>query len=273
MSSSDCVAFLQWTLPRLNMRWPGFRKVRGQVCKRIRRRIAVLGLEDYEDYRDFVEENPAEWDVLDSFCRVTISRFYRDRGVFDLLAQRLLPLLAEQTTDLRCWSAGCASGEEPYTLAILLRMRARADDDGTTIHITATDADPVLLERASRACYPEGTLRELPVDWNAVAFTAQEDEFCLREEFRGDVRFRCQDIREEMPSGPFHLILCRNLAFTYFDDALQQSILQALLERLLPGGILVLGAHEQLPEGDWPLEGPLEGEPVYRFAKPGPGPT
>jgi chemotaxis protein methyltransferase CheR len=264
MSTNDCVDFLQWALPRLDMRWPGFRKVRGQVCKRIRRRIDELDLGDYTDYRRYLEKHPEEWATLDSFCRITISRFYRDRGVFDLLGHRLLPALAETAPRIRCWSAGCASGEEPYTLAIMWRMRQNPAE--VPMHITAIDASAVMLERASRACYPEGALRELPDAWKTAAFEVKDEEFCLRKPYREVVHFLQQDIREEMPEGPFELILCRNLAFTYFDEALQATVLQSILDRLVPGGILVLGAHEELPQGDWPLEGPLDGEPVFRHA-------
>jgi chemotaxis protein methyltransferase CheR len=79
MTDRDCKQFLVWSLPQLRMRWKGFRKVRGQVCKRIERRLDALGLADAEGYRSLLERNRDEWDVLDSLCRVAISRFYRDR--------------------------------------------------------------------------------------------------------------------------------------------------------------------------------------------------
>ena len=77
MKDSDCVDFLQWALPRLGLRWPGFRKVRKQVCKRVDRRLRELGVPDAKTYRDFLEKHREEWSVLDSFCRIPISRFYR----------------------------------------------------------------------------------------------------------------------------------------------------------------------------------------------------
>ena len=123
MKSTDCFAFLQWALPQLSLRWYGFRKVRNQVCKRIRRRMETLGLEDFAVYQDHLERHPEEWAILDGFCRITISRFYRDRNVFRVLGERVLPQLAQRAAqekrDVACWSAGCASGEEVYTLRIL----------------------------------------------------------------------------------------------------------------------------------------------------------
>ncbi|UCG87869.1 MAG: chemotaxis protein CheR, partial [Gemmatimonadota bacterium] len=122
MRDNDCVAFLQWALPRMQLQWPGFRKVRRQVCKRISRRMQELGIASTAAYRSFLRSNPAEWRTLADLCRVTISRFYRDKAVFHTLASSVLPELMEQAESrgdevLTAWSAGCGSGEEPYTVA------------------------------------------------------------------------------------------------------------------------------------------------------------
>src|SRR5262245_61936230 len=117
MHDPECTAFLQWALPRLDLRWAGFRKVRKQVCKRLKQRLRLLGLPEFTAYRDQLAANPEEWRVLDDCCRITISRFFRDRGVFETLGDRVLPEIAQRAMreqrDAQCWSAGCASGEEP----------------------------------------------------------------------------------------------------------------------------------------------------------------
>jgi chemotaxis protein methyltransferase CheR len=118
-SDTDCTVFLQWALPLRNLRWPGFRKVRRQVCKRLKRRIEELGLVDFAAYRARLEADASEWGVFDECCHITISRFFRDRGVFEALRQRVLPDIATRARSerqtARIWSAGCASGEGPYT--------------------------------------------------------------------------------------------------------------------------------------------------------------
>ena len=81
MKDSECIGFLRWALPRLGLRWPGFRKVRRQVCKRIARRARELGLADVSGYRLPLDSHAPEWDALAALCTVSISRFYRDRGV------------------------------------------------------------------------------------------------------------------------------------------------------------------------------------------------
>jgi chemotaxis protein methyltransferase CheR len=275
VKDQQCIAFLQWALPRMHMRWSGFRKVRGQVRKRLSRRLRELGLEGLSDYRGYLEAHPSEWTVLDSLCRITISRFYRDRAVFDALRETLLPILAESVRDrgdpaVRSWCAGCASGEEPYSLSLAWTLDASGRAPGIGLEIVATDVDARLLERARAACYLPGSLEELPSGWIAAAFDSGGEELRLRAAFQAPVRFLRQDVREEMPSGSFDLVLCRNLVFTYFEPSFQLLVAKRILGRLVPGGLLVLGGHETLPSGDWPLDRPLGGLPIYRLTDSAP---
>ncbi|MFQ5527322.1 MAG: CheR family methyltransferase [Thermoanaerobaculia bacterium] len=271
MREAECVAFLQWALPKLGMRWAGFRKPRRQVCRRIRRRIEALGLEGFSEYRRALAEEPrgdGEWLVLDSLCRVTISRFLRDRAIWDLLDREVLPLLAGEAasarrTVLRAWSAGCASGEEPYSLGLVWRLGG-GERSGTELEIVATDTDGRLLERAVRAVYPHDSLREVPPEWRSEAFRpAADGELELRSTFRKGVEFDGADIREESPEGPFDLVLCRNLAWTYFDEATQLEVLVRIRSVLRRGGCLVIGSHEELPDGGERLES--VGRSVFQF--------
>ncbi len=271
MPDQDCVGFLQWCLPRLGLRWPGYRKVRRTVCKRVGRRRRELGLGDLEAYRAFLIETPAEWARLDAYCRIPISRFYRDRGVFDFLGLSALPELAERAAarggrELRYWSAGCASGEEVYTLRVLWDLRVRPDFPGVRLRLLGTDTDAAVLRRAAAARYQGGSLKDLPAAWRDAAFTRDGAAFVLRPEFRRDVAFQEADIRRGQPDGPFDLVLCRNLVFTYFAPGLQETLQRAIAARLAPGGYLAIGAHERLPAeaGDLvPLAPKL---PIYRKA-------
>ncbi len=151
MKQAECVEFLQWCLPRLRMRWPGFRKVRSQVCKRIGRRLRELDLEDLDGYRRYLESHADEWARLDAMCRITISRFFRDRGVFEALETEVFPALATAARKrgdraLKIWSCGCASGEETYTVTMLWHTRIAPRYPDVGIEVTATDADPQSVE-------------------------------------------------------------------------------------------------------------------------------
>lgn len=254
MQDSDCVEFLQWALPRLHRHWPGFRKVRAQVCKRIDRRCKELGLAGPRAYHDYLERHPAEWEPLDRLCPITISSFYRDKAVFDFLGAALFPQLARYanehaTRDLRALSIGCASGEEPYTLNLAWHFHVAPVHREISLRIVATDILPELLERARKACYPPSSLKMLPGAWRAQAFEPVAGGYCLRAEYRRGIEFAEQDVRTALPEGIFNLILCRNLVFTYFDEGMQRRILARLLDRLVPGGALVIGRREILPPG------------------------
>lgn len=245
--------FLQWALPRLALRWPGFRKVRRQVIRRIARRIEELQLNDLDSYCRYLETHEQEWQRLDGYCRITISRFYRDRRVFNALAQNGLPELIRLRRNrderrLDIWSAGCGAGEEAYTLALIWAQQIAPQFSDTSFALTATDADPAQIARAQRGCYPSSSLRELPSLWRTQTFTEDQGQYCIKPEYRRAISWAVQDLRKTLPDGPFDLILCRNLAFTYFSIDLQREILRHLDVRLSPGGLFVIGVHESLPE-------------------------
>ncbi len=255
MEDETCVRFLRWALPRLRLRWAGFRKVRKQVCKRIQRRIEQLNLHNVDDYQTYLQIDAAEWDTLDTLCRVTISRFYRDKMVLSHLRTEVLPALAQRAGEyedarLRCWSAGCASGEEAYSLVLIWEMAVARYYPQLDIHVTATDIDGKLLERAARACYSFSSIKALPEAWINTAFIQKGKNYCLEEHFRNKVTFGMQDIRQNVPSGMFYVVFCRNMAFTYFARALQYKVLENIRKTLIDGGALVIGGHESLPEGE-----------------------
>jgi chemotaxis protein methyltransferase CheR len=206
-----------------------------------------LGLDGFNAYRDHLERHPEEWRVLDGLTNVTISRFNRDRGVFEFLRAEML------RPGMRIWSAGCASGEEPYTLALLCEG----------LEILATDVDAAVLRRAEAARYPPSALRELPRGVRDEAFA----DGVLEARYRL-VTFRRHDIRDEPPDGPFDLVLCRNLAFTYFDDATQRATLRRIAAVTAPGGALVVGAHEALPAGQTEFAPWAPQHGIHRYTEP-----
>lgn len=252
MHDPDCTAFLQWALPRIELRWAGFRKVRRQVCRRLKARLRALGLDGFAAYRARLEAEPSEWRELEALCHVTISRFYRDRGVFDLVRRQTLPDIAARARaegrPAWAWSAGCASGEEPYTLKILWDAEIAPGFPDVPLEIVASDVDPVMLARARRGCYAPSSLHELSPALVEPAFEPRGPLFCVRPERRAGVAFVQQDLRTDAPERAFDLILCRYLAFTYFAEPLQRRVLAALLARLRPHGWLVIGTHERLPD-------------------------
>jgi chemotaxis protein methyltransferase CheR len=259
ITDSEGISFLQWCLPKLQLRWPGFRKVRRSIYRRLNRRLQTLQLVSLDAYRSYLEQHPHEWAELEALCRIPISRFYRDRGVFEFVEKEVLPhlanlVLAQGGNELRCWSAGCAGGEEPYTLAIIWKQRFASRFGTIHLRVIATDVDPVAIQRAERGQYQRSSLKELPAQWRTEAFAVCGEELRLKDEYRAAVDFAIQDIRHTLPQETFHLILCRNLVFTYFDETSQEKMLRNLTRKIMPGGALIIGKLETLPHGYCDLE-------------------
>jgi len=136
---------------------------------------------------------------------------------------------------------------------------------------SVTDIDEQVVERARRGCYPRSSLKELDEGLVKEAFTRSGppgDPFCLAPTYRQPVRFQVQDLREDLPEGTFQLILCRNLAFTYYDRDLQCEVLERLFGKLRVGALLVVGSNEELPAGAPGLDPLGPGRCIWKNARP-----
>ncbi len=240
-----------WAMPRLGLRWQGFRRVRGQVRKRLARRAAELHLGGADDYREWLEHHPEEWALVNEASRISVSRFGRDFDVWQRVYREALPPLLPSAGTVRIWSAGCAGGEEPYTWALIWKYEFAERFPDITPRIEATDAALHQLARARNARYARATLRELPATWVDQSFRRVGPRSLeLDPSLRVDVHFRKHDLQSEQPpAGAFHLISCRNVVFTYFDLPSQRAAANKFASALTPGGLLWLGRGETLPPG------------------------
>jgi chemotaxis protein methyltransferase CheR len=246
--------FFQEVTAALGLRAAGFRNARGSVTKRLSRRLRTLGLSGVDEYRRYLAAHGEEWVWLEQCCQITISRFARDAGMFGPLLARYLPERAKaaQARGDRCvrvWSAGAASGEEPYSVSIAWHLELEPLYPDLRLEVVATDANAVVLERAARARYPVQSLWELPASLRERAFMEEDGEWTVRPALRAGVRFEQADLRRQGAPGPFDLVLCRNLAFTYFGEPTQRRVAQRFTEVLRPSGVLLIGRGEALPTG------------------------
>jgi chemotaxis protein methyltransferase CheR len=222
--------------------------------KCIRRRIAVrmraCGVHTYDDYRVLLDRSPGEYERLRDALTINVTRFYRNAETWNLLRREVLPALLEpRRAEVRAWSAGCASGEEPYTLAALaadhLDRAGRGDQLGR-LTIDATDIDRASLDRARAACYRVEGLTEMPDDLVRAYFEAAGLERRVVDRVRRRVSVRPLDLNREPPlRTDYDLILCRNVVI-YFDRPMQERLFQTFADSLVPGGYLVLGKVETL---------------------------
>ena len=222
--------------------------------KCMRRRIAVrmraCGVHTYADYQTLLDDSPLEYQRLRDALTINVTRFYRNAETWNLLRRDILPaLLDAPRIDIRAWSAGCASGEEPYTLAMLAADhldRAGRGHELARLTVDATDIDRACLERARAATYrPEG-LTELPDDLLRGYFEPAGTERRVLDRIRRRVNLQPLDLSREPPLRvDYDLILCRNVVI-YFERQRQERLFRTFAEALAPGGHLILGKVETL---------------------------
>lgn len=230
-------------------RHAGFRCT-GYKERCLRRRIAVRmrarQVHGYAEYGALLGRDPEEYARLIDAVTINVSKFYRNPDTWALLDEIVLPrLLALDAPRIEVWSAGCAAGEEIYTLAILLRERAERDGvDITRFHLRGTDIDRRSLEDAKTAEYGAFALTELPEPvrrrwFEGPGFTR------LRSEIRRMVEFEELDLITDPYPSEQHLILCRNVVI-YFERRVQEAVFRRFHQALAPGGFLMLGKVETL---------------------------
>jgi len=237
--------FLKETSSLFGLHWRRFQR-RG-IRRRIEHRLAELSLGSFEEYNQRIKEDPQERGHLFRILTVTISRFYRDQEVFNTIETSVFPALLKQNTrELKMWSIGCASGEEPYSLSLL--WKARFEKDWPQIHfsVLATDIDESLLERAKEGRYKKSSLREVPQDILGEYFRTESDAFLLDKRVGECVEFQKHDILREEPFSGMDLLFCRNLAFTYFSTEMQVEVLKKIFMCLKGEGYLVIGKDESI---------------------------
>ena len=222
--------------------------------KCLRRRLLVrmraCSVHTYAEYMAVLDRTPGEWEKLKDALTINVTRFYRNPETWDRLRTDLLPeLLQARQGRLAAWSAGCSSGEEPYTLAMLCAEAAAAAGHPSWIErvrVTATDIDRASLERAAAGLYPQAAFLEAPAWITEKYCTAAGESWQVSDAVRRMVTVRRLDLtREVIPAASYDLIFCRNVVI-YFDRPTQERLFAQFAEALHPGGILVLGKVETL---------------------------
>jgi chemotaxis protein methyltransferase CheR len=239
--------FLKEVAPLLDLQWRRFE--REGVKRKVERRIAELGLATFEEYLLKIEENPGEKSHLSQILTVTITRFFRDKKVFDILESSILPTMVGHKggDDFKIWSIGCANGEEPYSLSMLWKERIEKESPPVRLSLLATDINETLLKRAREGRYKQSSLKEAPERVIQRFFRVEDGLYILDRSVRESVEFKKHDIIHEEPFSGFDIIFCRNLAFTYFSKECQMSVLKKVAASLKENGYLVIGKDESLP--------------------------
>lgn len=217
------------------------------LARRLAVRMRACGVHTLDDYARVLAQAPEEVERLLATLTINVTQFFRNPESWDALARTLKPLVASRRSSVRAWSAGCASGEEPYTLSMLLSELLAGTPPPPALSIDATDIDHECLARASAARYAR-TAFGAPLPTRALPWLRLgEDGMAeVRPEVRERVRFLRHDLGQDPPpSPPYDLIICRNVLI-YFDRAVQERLYRQFVDALVPGGLLLLGKVETL---------------------------
>lgn len=221
--------------------------------KCLRRRIAVRmrarGVHSFDDYSRLLDTDAREYELLLDALTINVTKFYRNPETWNaLMRPHLADLWRARGGQVRAWSAGCASGEEPYTLAVLFAETSRhlGERDGLTrARVDATDIDRESLERTREPAYPQTAFTEMPPELVRRYFSAELPRR-PNAEIRAMVHVSTLDLtRESPPRPPYDLIVCRNVVI-YFDRTTQERLFDLFAQALTAGGLLVLGKVETL---------------------------
>jgi two-component system CheB/CheR fusion protein len=239
-------ALLEYVRDQRSFDYTGYR--RPTLMRRFEKRMQDVGAAGWDAYRDFLSEHPEEYVELFNTILINVTGFFRDRETWELVASDVIPRLLDERpteTPLRIWSAGCASGEEPYTIAMLLVEALGEEDFKRRVKIYATDVDDEALTQARDAGYTAKQLDGVPPELRERYFQQSNHGFAFRNDLRRTVVFGRNDLHRDPPISRVDLLVSRN-TLMYFGADVQQRILANFYFALNRGGFLVVGKAEAL---------------------------
>ncbi len=221
---------------------------RSSIERRVAKRLAEVGAGDYDEYVEFLELNPEEFAQLFNTLLINVTSFFRDAATWEYLAAEVVPeLVAARPGDapLRVWCAGAASGEEPYTVAMVFARVLGDDAFKERVKIYATDIDEETLDQARHAAYLPRQVEEIPRDALDRFFERTDQRYVFRKDLRRCVIFGRNDLLQDAPISRIDLLVCRN-TLMYFTAETQSQILRRFHFALDNDGVLLLGKSEML---------------------------
>ena len=221
---------------------------RAGLLRRLTKRMRMVGIDDVPSYITHLETNPEEFVKLLDTLLINVTAFFRDDLPWEYLSSDVLPRLSERRATaepIRVWCAGCATGQEAYTLAMVLAERLGVDAFRERVKIYATDLDDDALQKARHGAYSEAEVADVPEELRERYFERQEQRFLFRRDLRRQVIFGRNDLLQDAPISRIDLLACRN-TLMYFDSETQAKILARFHFALNEDGVLLLGRAETL---------------------------
>lgn len=221
---------------------------RPSLKRRIDKRMQMVGVEGYEQYMDYLEVHPDEFSYLFNVILINVTTFFRDPQAWEYISQEVVPAIINSKTDsepIRAWVAGCASGEEAYTLAMILAEALGIEQFARRVKIYATDLDEDALTHARQATYHASSVTGIPQELLGKYFEQTGQRYIFHKDLRRSVIFGRHDLLQDAPISRIDLITCRN-TLMYFHSEAQGRILARFHFALNPNGSLFLGKAEML---------------------------
>jgi two-component system, chemotaxis family, CheB/CheR fusion protein len=220
------------------------------ILRRIEKRMALHHIERTEDYVRFIQNDNSEADILFKEMLIGVTGFFREPDAFVFLSEKIIPDLinqAQPSTPLRVWVAGCATGEEAFSLAILIVEAMEALQKHVPVQIFASDLDPIAVEFARKATYPESIADSVKPERLKRFFLKHEGSYRLKKQIRDMIVFAVHNIIKDPPFSKLDLLSCRNLLI-YLDSAAQNKLIPLFYFTLKEDGVLLLGPSENIGE-------------------------
>ena len=244
-------------LNHFGLSWDGYRRVRKGAKKRISRHMQYCGCHTVNAYLRKLDQKRSLKGECERLLTVSISRFFRDRHMWAALETSILPeSIRHVNNKVKAWSAGCACGEEVYSVKILWDRFAKKYRNTPPLEVTATDMNPAYLENAATGIYTPSSLKEVnPINVSHF-FTKVKGQkrYRVKDCLRSHISWKLADLRYEALEDEYHIIFLRNNILTYYLDPLKTDIFHKVLNYLAPSGILIIGSHEVLPSSIKTLE-------------------
>ncbi|MBH5317956.1 protein-glutamate O-methyltransferase CheR [Paenibacillus sp. GSMTC-2017] len=211
----------------------------------MKRRLTTLrlkhGYQTFEQYFQAMEQNRSLLNEFLDRMTINVSEFWRNPVRWSILMDRFLPEMITESPRLKVWSAACSTGEEPYTLAMILSELGVLQKST----LIATDLDNNVLQKAQEASYLERSLRDVPVDYRSKYFSPSEGAFLVSEGLKKSIQFKQQNLLHDTFDKGFDLIVCRNVMI-YFTEEAKHELYHKFSAALKPGGLLFVGSTEQI---------------------------
>ena len=216
--------------------------------------MSVHQFDSLPRYVRFLQENPQEVELLYKELLIGVTNFFRDPGLFDFLKEKAIPQLLQDRpkgNPVRVWSPGCSTGEETYSLAIVLKecLEELKFQGGPAIQIFGTDLDKDAIDKARRGMFPAGIAADVSPERLARFFDHEDDGYRIKKEVRDLVVFAPQNLLVDPPFTKVDILCCRNLLI-YVNAETQKKLLPLMHYALNPGGLLILGTAEGIGGSD-----------------------